>query len=466
MLKDIPIKKQLMTVILFISGTVLILTCTAFIAYDFYTFKKTTIQQLSTLAEIIASNSTAALAFDSREDADEILSSLKAEKNIGTASLYDKEGHLFSQYPEEATVSEFLAMSSENGFYFKGSNIEGVQTVLQGDRKLGTLHLSYNIRIIQERLRSYILISILVFLISFVLAYQLSRISQKSISSPILNLANIARAISERHDYSVRAPLTGKDEIGLLNNAFNRMLTQIQEQNQSLLDKNNELKKTNEDLDSFVYAASHDLKSPIVNIDGLFNLLAPEIYSKNETTNYLIDRMQHSITRLKRTITDLSTAAKAQKNIFDDIEEVKFEDVFQEVSIDIETLINSSNAEIKTDFCELSTIKYSRTAIKSVMYNLLSNSIKYKSYDRPPVVHIETGKINGKKVLTVKDNGLGIDLNKDKEKLFAIFKRLHSHVEGTGIGLYAVKRIIENNNGSIEVESTINKGTLFKIFFN
>src|SRR6059036_1951305 len=100
LLRDRPIRRKLMTIILLTSGTVLLLTCAAFFAYEFLTFRRATVRQLSTLGEIIAANSTAALAFDNQDDAKEVLAALKAERHIVAASLYDKNGTLFSKYPE------------------------------------------------------------------------------------------------------------------------------------------------------------------------------------------------------------------------------------------------------------------------------------------------------------------------------------------------------------------------------
>src|SRR5882724_3416722 len=99
--KDTPIQRKLMTMLLLTSGAVLLLTCAAFFAYEFLTFRQAMVRQLSTLAEVIAANSTAALAFENPDDAKEILSSLKAERHIVSAALYDKDGKLFSKYPAE-----------------------------------------------------------------------------------------------------------------------------------------------------------------------------------------------------------------------------------------------------------------------------------------------------------------------------------------------------------------------------
>jgi signal transduction histidine kinase len=93
----------------------------------------------------------------------------------------------------------------------------------------------------------------------------------------------------------------------------------------------------------------------------------------------------------------------------------------------------------------------------------LSNAIKYRSPDRPPVIHLSAQKTEGYALIRVEDNGLGID-ETQKAKLFTMFKRFHNHVDGTGVGLYIVKRIVENAGGRIDVESQPNKGSVFSVY--
>lgn len=232
--KDTPIQRKLMSVILLTSGAVLLLTCTAYFVYEFISFRYSSVRQLSILGEIIASNSTAALAFDSREDATEILTSLKAEKHIIAASLYDNEGNLFSHYPADSSIRNFPPAPGREEYRFEHSHLVGFQPVVQGNMRLGTLYLKSDMGAMYERLRLYGAIALLVIVVSFLLAYMLSKSLQRKISTPILALAETAKAISTHRDYSVRAKKLGEDELGLLTDAFNHMLMQIQEQNLAL----------------------------------------------------------------------------------------------------------------------------------------------------------------------------------------------------------------------------------------
>src|SRR5229473_329663 len=230
LLKNTPIRRKLMTMILLTSGAVLLLTCASFFAYEFVTFRQTTVRHLSSLGQIIAANSTAALAFENQDDAKEILAALKAERHIVAACLYNKNGKLFSKYPADLPAEAFPAAPEKDGYRFARGRLAAFHPVAQANKRLGTLYLKSDMGAMYERFRLYGGIVLLVIAVSFLVAYLLSRTLQKQISQPILALAETARAISERRDYSVRATKLGADELGLLTDAFNQMLTQIHEQ--------------------------------------------------------------------------------------------------------------------------------------------------------------------------------------------------------------------------------------------
>ncbi|MFN3405387.1 MAG: ATP-binding protein [Cytophagaceae bacterium] len=227
-----------------------------------------------------------------------------------------------------------------------------------------------------------------------------------------------------------------------------------------------ELKKINADLDNFIYTASHDLKSPISNIEGLVYTLK-DIYINDQDKDelgHVLELLEKSINRFRNTIQDLTDIAKIQKNISEDIENVEIKETIGEVLESIEKEIRESNAKIIIDSEDCTLIRMSKANFKSVIYNLVSNAIKYRSPDRSPLVEIRCRNMEDYVLIQVKDNGLGIS-ETNKSKMFTMFKRFHSHVEGTGIGLYIVKRILDNSGGKIEVESQEDKGTHFKVYF-
>jgi len=232
--KNAPIQRKLMTIILLTSAAVLLLTCSAFFAYEFFSFRQTTVRHLATLGEIIGANSTAALAFDNQDDAEEILAALQAEPHIVAGGLYDQAGHLFSKYPANLPATALPTSPNDDGHRFEQSHLISFQPVTQGGKRLGTLYLKSDMGAMYDRFRLYGGIVALVVVGSLLVAYPLSKGLQKQISRPILALAETAKAVSNRGDYSVRAARLGEDELGLLTDAFNQMLARIQGQNEAL----------------------------------------------------------------------------------------------------------------------------------------------------------------------------------------------------------------------------------------
>jgi len=234
-LKNMPIQRKLMVMMLLISGTVLLLTCLAFIAFEYQAFRQNLTRNVETLGQIIAANSTAALAFDNQDDATEILSSLKVETHIVAAAIYNADGTLFATYPRGLSVTEFPSSIGADGVSFAGGYLLDLAAIEQGgNRRLGTLYLKSDLLALYQRIGLYSLIAAAMTAVSFLVAYVLSRLVQPQISAPLLSLVKAAKAVAEQRDYSVRAQKHGADEFGLLTDAFNQMLTQIERQDREV----------------------------------------------------------------------------------------------------------------------------------------------------------------------------------------------------------------------------------------
>jgi len=223
------IKRSLMTMLWLTSGVVVLVTAAAFSAYELLSARQLAERNLMTLGEAIASNSTAALAFENADDATETLSALKAEPHIVAAGLYTSSGKLFAQYRPSGGSEPLPATPPRLGYRFEEGSLIGAQPVVQEGRSLGTLYLKSDLGAIYERFRLYGLITLVIMGLSSVVAYLIASRAQRQISRPILALAETARAVSEKHDYSVRAPPAKENELALLTHAFNHMLTRIAE---------------------------------------------------------------------------------------------------------------------------------------------------------------------------------------------------------------------------------------------
>ena len=227
-LRNQPIRRKLMIMLLVTSGAVLALTRGAFIAYQYASLRASARHTVQTLGELIASNSTAAIAFDNPSDETDVLAALHAEHRITLAAVYDGGGALFAHYPASSPVSAFPPHPKRDGLRFDAGMLIDYQPIRQGSNtRLGTLYLRWDLTSLHHEIGLYALIAAGMTALAMLLAYLLGRSLQLQISRPVQTLARAAVAVSEKRDYSVRAPKLGDDELGALTDAFNHMLDQL-----------------------------------------------------------------------------------------------------------------------------------------------------------------------------------------------------------------------------------------------
>src|SRR5690554_3455403 len=228
---------------------------------------------------------------------------------------------------------------------------------------------------------------------------------------------------------------------------------------EELVRKNKEQDKTIKDRNLFIHTSSHDLRSPLANITGLVNSLK-ESLGDPEDVELTIQMLDHSVERLKSKLNELAAIAKGQE----EVTEVEFKKELNEVLMDLKEEIKGSEAEIVSDFSKAPSTNFSKKNLKSILQNLISNSVKFRSPYRKPKVMVDTEKTeNGYIVLRVRGNGLGIK-EKDHDKLFSMYCRLNADIPGTGVGLALVKRLVKNAGGKIELQSTVGEDSTFTVF--
>ncbi|GAB3830423.1 PAS domain S-box protein [Hymenobacter jeollabukensis] len=229
--------------------------------------------------------------------------------------------------------------------------------------------------------------------------------------------------------------------------------------------RNAELMRINQDLDNFVYTASHDLRQPIDNMGGIFHELVRSARFDDPDAPALVTMFEHSLEQIYTTIQELSALVQAQKHSLTAApEEVRLERLTQEVLHSIGEQVRGAGAVVETDFAAVPAVEFIRPNLQSVLYNLLSNAVKYRAPDRPPRIRVWTERLPDAVQLTVQDNGLGIDLERHGKELFQLFRRFHDHVPGSGTGLYLVQRLVQAHGGKLEVESQVGEGTTFRVW--
>jgi PAS domain S-box-containing protein len=227
-----------------------------------------------------------------------------------------------------------------------------------------------------------------------------------------------------------------------------------------------DFKRLNAELNNFVFTASHDLKAPINNIEGLALLLKEELKTEaasNEYLNNIVDLMQKSVLKFKSLITDMAIPAVSETENYT---YQSFKDITDEIKSLLVNDIENTQVIFHEDYSEAPFIRYPKKHIRSILHNLITNAIKYRSPLRKPEITIKTiNSANGFTLVEVSDNGIGIK-EEDKNKDFSMYHRLEEgkNEEGTGVGLGLVAKIVDQSYGRIEIDSTVNEGSTFKVY--
>lgn len=237
-----------------------------------------------------------------------------------------------------------------------------------------------------------------------------------------------------------------------------RMREELRVSNKDLNHSLEELSRVNRELDNFVYSASHDLKAPLNNIEGLVALLEPSAETDQDELLKMIDK---SVARFKEVLNDMTFMAQTAKYKAG-MHEVDFPVLLKDITSDLRDLINSTGSILHHDL-GVTNIQYPRKEIRSILFNLISNGIKYRDRSRTPQITVRSKATSEGILLEVEDNGRGIE-QKNIPKLFDKYFRINPTIEGSGLGLFIVRQMLENRGGSIEVSSEVGKGSLFSVF--
>ncbi len=225
-----------------------------------------------------------------------------------------------------------------------------------------------------------------------------------------------------------------------------------------------ELETSNNELKQFSYVISHNLRAPLANLTGLLGLLDSETI-RDEDTLELIEAVKSSTNKLNITVNDIIDVLLIKSEDDKIAEPLTIATAWEKVKATLSYLVEAADAQIEEDFTEAPVVFFKENYLESVLTNLLSNALKYKSEERRLLINIKTYTERGNTVLIFEDNGIGIDMNRYGQQVFGLYKRFTNKAEGKGLGLYIVQAQITALGGKIEVKSELNNGTRFTVYF-
>jgi signal transduction histidine kinase len=506
------LRRKLLGAMLLTTLAALLVALGAMIAYDLRSFRQEWVASIDAQAELLGRTTAPALAFDDARVARENLALLKFQPKVRAAAIYAAHGALFATYVADGAKAGFPTLPGSDGVHEEQGDLTVFRRVVDNGQILGTVYLRADYGLYEHAL-NYAGISLLVALVAMLVAWGVSLWLQRIVTRPLLAIGTTAREIVQLNDYSRRVGKRSNDELGVLIDAFNEMMVEIERRTQALeasnRDKEREvderrnaqqevmrlneelerrvgvrtaqLERSNRNLASATAAAedanrakseflsnmSHELRTPLNAIIGFGQLLASPESSKvtpeqhKAFVGHIVSAGRHLLTL----ISDILNLAQIEAGKLTlSLESVKLEDVLQECRTMTETLAAPRNIRLLFPSNVDAIAHADRTRLKQVLLNLLSNAVKYNREMGSVVVDCMRPGPDRIRI-SVQDTGLGMR-PEQVGALFQPFNRLGQETgaqEGTGIGLVVTKHLVELMGGEIGVTSAPGTGSLFWI---
>jgi two-component system CheB/CheR fusion protein len=232
---------------------------------------------------------------------------------------------------------------------------------------------------------------------------------------------------------------------------------------QTIEEQHAKLVKYNKELEQFTYVATHDLKSPLANIQGYLDLIEIDLVNPSPDVIDSMKWLKYSVSEARNVITELTNALKARNNKEELLKAINLEDLVEGILSGMRAKILNSKIVFICDFTEINEFKYYPVALRSILQNIISNAIQYSSAVPFPEIKITTNYSVNEVLISVEDNGVGIDLETNESKVFGLFKRIQNDESGSGIGMYIVNKLLENYGGKLLLKSELGKGSEFTV---
>lgn len=462
----LSLKWKFVFVVVLIMLSISIVQNIVFHLRDIHDFTQSIQNRISTVAEVLADNSTSAVQFRSRQDAVQVLSSLRNEPSVRQAYLFTADGQMLAEYLAEGeTLSvPLFEISRMQSITKTADRIVLHHPVILDGELIGALYMSTDLQELEKRLNARLIFGLVVLLGIAIVAFSVTLWSQKFFLQPIFSLSRLSYEIGKNKNYSLRAGKTSDDEWGVLVENFNAMLEAIQERDQDLDRKSQELEYTNKELEQFAYVISHDLKSPLVTIQGFAGRFIKYVEEGNEEKSKdSARRVQNAAKRMGELIDDVLTLSRVGRKELIERKLVNLNTEMIKIRDDLRGELDSAKASLEIE-ADLPTVHADPSEIRQIFQNLLINAIRYGCIQPGKTITVGARSTNRESHVFVRDQGPGIP-KEYHARIFQLFQRLDQDVSGTGLGLAIVSKVMKSLGGRAWVESEKDKGSTFWLAF-
>jgi signal transduction histidine kinase/ActR/RegA family two-component response regulator len=450
--RDQPIARKALTLGLAPTLCSLLLVSIASMTATYFTARGNTARDVDAQAAIVADSAGSALAFDDRASATETLSLLRGRPNIDAACVFDASGSLFASYPQGDDRCDRLLTATARG---SSGSIVVARPVTANGRHLGSVVLAGNLSLLYAWMRIQAFVILGALLGGTLVALSLTRLLQRSISRPVLDLAATADRVSTRRDYALRATQTTGDEVGGLVQSFNGMLDELQRQNQALTVEIAERKRAEFLKDEFLAAVSHELRTPLNAILGWLQILRTTGGGEARLGRALesLERNARSQARVIEDLLDVSRMVTGKLQIKMDV--VDLRSVLAAAVDSVRPTATAKSLQLALDLPALPCLASADPdRLQQVVWNLLSNAVKFTP--QAGVIDVSLSASGQDFVLSVRDTGIGITPD-FLPFVFDHFRQADGSMTrqhgGLGLGLAIVKEVTERHNGSVTATS-------------